>query len=122
MAEENSEAESSATEAESSENVTAEEWETLKKESYELDQVQIDMALSQDIEKAYHLSVGISSEVEWKLAYSFIIYQNVLAVKEFSVFNPIVFADNEEVTLTSTGFSFAKEGGALIDTGEWCAE
>lgn len=91
----------------------------IKKEVYELEQMTVTMILSQDTENALYFSVGVKSEVAWKVAYSFLIYNGLLELEEL---NPVIMAYNDEVFLSTIGFSMMKKTGAFIDAGEWCAE
>ena len=113
LAEENIETETSQIENEDEKKI-------IKNEVYEAEEVEVTMSLSQDTENDYHLSIWISSEVEWKLAYSYIICKNMMSVDPIIKLNPVVLATNKEVMLTSLGTSFANE--TIIDAGEWCVD
>ena len=91
----------------------------LKSKDYELDQMKIKMYMSQDTENALHFNITIKSEVDWKLAYSFIIYKSILEVEEL---NTVIMAYNDEVFLSTLGLSMLTNNNTIIDTGEWCAD
>ena len=96
------------------------EREIIKHEVYEAEQVKVSMSLSKDAEKDYHLSVLISSEVKWKLAYSYIMYKAMMTAEGVKELNPVVIANSEEVMITSLGAMLAD--GTIVDASEWCVD
>ena len=96
------------------------EREIIKHEVYETDQLKVSMSLSKDAEKDYHLSVLISSEVKWKLAYSYIIYKAVATAEGVKELNPVIIANSEDIMITSLGAILAD--GTIVDANEWCLD
>ena len=95
------------------------EHKEVKQEVYELEEMQITMDLSQDTENTLFFTIGINSEVSWKLAYAFNIYSGLTDVEELNV---VIMAYNEEILLSTTGLSMMRKTGKYIDAGTWCVD
>lgn len=95
------------------------EHKEVKKEVYELEEMQITMNLSQDTDNALYFTIGVVSEVSWKLAYAFNIYSGLTDVEELNV---VIMAYNDEILLSTTGLAMMRKTGKYIDAGTWCVD